>query len=358
MSPTVSLEVPAEHEALFRRLLALTEELDHLALDAPDGSVFDACEAAVLRGGRDVQRQALQDAVERRVRVAEKKGRRFVVPLLAKTTREVIQELRRAAADRLPSPPWGRGVGVRGVLVLFARNNDFSPHPNPSPPKGRGEKKSCRSPYREQIGRCPVVSPGIDARTEIIHHLFALSPAGVHHSQHPFDKTTPLRAVRTAARLPQQHPVPLAPLRLVVRWFDPLDFHKHPQPLLVPQQFLARSCRLPAAALFPALQRLLYRFAHRLHGLLQLLSRQFARAELMPQMKQRVAMSQQLLANGFARRSPVNHRLEVPTQLRPTPLQPRPPGWRPAAGSPCPLCRRRRPPSTRTPARRGGGAPS
>ncbi len=76
MGRTVTLEIPAEQEPLFRRLLALTEELEHLALHAPDGSVFDACEAAVLRGGRDVQRQALQDAIDRRVRDAEKKGRR------------------------------------------------------------------------------------------------------------------------------------------------------------------------------------------------------------------------------------------------------------------------------------------
>ena len=76
MTPTVSLDVPARHEALLRRVLALAEELDHLALTAPPGTVFDACESAVVAGGRQVQTQMLQDAVARRIETAEKRGRR------------------------------------------------------------------------------------------------------------------------------------------------------------------------------------------------------------------------------------------------------------------------------------------
>ena len=76
MSPTVSIEVPTEHLALMRRVLALAEELDHLALSAPHGTVFDACEAAVVNGGREVQTQMLQEAVARRIETAEKRGHR------------------------------------------------------------------------------------------------------------------------------------------------------------------------------------------------------------------------------------------------------------------------------------------
>jgi hypothetical protein len=76
MTPTVSIEVPVDREALVRRFLALTEELDHLALTAPGGTVFDACETAVVTGGRDVQQQLLEQAVARRVNAAEKKGPR------------------------------------------------------------------------------------------------------------------------------------------------------------------------------------------------------------------------------------------------------------------------------------------
>jgi hypothetical protein len=73
---TFTAEVTESQAALLLRVLALSEELDDLALNAPDGTVFDACESAVLSGGRDLQRQLLQEAVARRVEAAEKKGRR------------------------------------------------------------------------------------------------------------------------------------------------------------------------------------------------------------------------------------------------------------------------------------------
>jgi hypothetical protein len=56
--------------------LALAEEMEQLALTAPDGTVFDACEAAVIEKGRDLQSQMLGEAVARRIEAAEKKGRR------------------------------------------------------------------------------------------------------------------------------------------------------------------------------------------------------------------------------------------------------------------------------------------
>ena len=76
MTPTVTLEIPAAGEPLVRRLLALHEELTQLALSAPDGTVFDACEAAVVDKGRDRSARLPADAVAGRVAAAEKKGRR------------------------------------------------------------------------------------------------------------------------------------------------------------------------------------------------------------------------------------------------------------------------------------------
>jgi hypothetical protein len=73
---TFTADMSESQAALLRRVLALSEELDDLALNAPDGAVFDACENAVLTGGRDLQRQLLQEAAARRVEAAEKKGRR------------------------------------------------------------------------------------------------------------------------------------------------------------------------------------------------------------------------------------------------------------------------------------------
>jgi len=76
MSTTVLIEVDVQHEALVRRALALAEEMEQLALTAPDGTVFDACEGAVLEKGRELQTQMLGAAVARRIEAAEKKGRR------------------------------------------------------------------------------------------------------------------------------------------------------------------------------------------------------------------------------------------------------------------------------------------
>ena len=76
MPATVSIEVPVAQVDLVRRLLAFHEELDQPALAAPDGTVFDACESAVVAGGRDLQVRMLQQAVARRIEAAEKKGPR------------------------------------------------------------------------------------------------------------------------------------------------------------------------------------------------------------------------------------------------------------------------------------------
>jgi hypothetical protein len=76
MPGTVSIEVPVEQEQLVRRFLALNEELTQLALSAPDGTVFDACESAVITGGREVQTRMREEAVARRIEAAEKRGPR------------------------------------------------------------------------------------------------------------------------------------------------------------------------------------------------------------------------------------------------------------------------------------------
>lgn len=76
MSTKVTIEFDAKHEALVRRALAMAEEMEQLALAAPEGAVFDACEEAVLQKGQAFQAKALGEAVTRRIAAAEKKGRR------------------------------------------------------------------------------------------------------------------------------------------------------------------------------------------------------------------------------------------------------------------------------------------
>ncbi len=73
---TFTAECSEAQARLLQRVLVLSEELEQLALTAPDGTVFDACETAVLQQGRQVQTQMLADAVARRLEAAEKKGRR------------------------------------------------------------------------------------------------------------------------------------------------------------------------------------------------------------------------------------------------------------------------------------------
>lgn len=79
---SVTLEVDSpEQEALLRRFHAFLQEMQHLALTAPEGRILDVCEAAVLAKGQEVNRQVLQQAVQERIGALEKKGRRCgVVP--------------------------------------------------------------------------------------------------------------------------------------------------------------------------------------------------------------------------------------------------------------------------------------
>ena len=76
MNTKVTIELDAKHEAIVRRALAMAEEMDNLALSAPDGAVVDVCETAVIEQGRKLQSQVLGEAVTRRIENAEKKGRR------------------------------------------------------------------------------------------------------------------------------------------------------------------------------------------------------------------------------------------------------------------------------------------
>ena len=78
MGSKITIEVDPRHEGLLRRALAWAEEMEQLALTAPDGSVLDSCEQAVIHQGRKLQSEVLAEAVARRIEAAEKKGRRSV----------------------------------------------------------------------------------------------------------------------------------------------------------------------------------------------------------------------------------------------------------------------------------------
>lgn len=75
MRTKVTLEFDGRFEHGMRRALAMFEEMEQLALTAPDGHVVDVCEQAVIEKGRSLQLDMLAEAVARRVEAAEKKGR-------------------------------------------------------------------------------------------------------------------------------------------------------------------------------------------------------------------------------------------------------------------------------------------
>jgi hypothetical protein len=81
MGSKITIEVDSQHEGIVRRALALAEEMEQLALTAPEGQVFDTCEQAVVEKGRKLQSEVLGDAVARRLEAAEKKGRRSACAL-------------------------------------------------------------------------------------------------------------------------------------------------------------------------------------------------------------------------------------------------------------------------------------
>ncbi len=76
MRKTVSLEIDPAHEPLLRQYAYFLEEMDYLAATAPDGSVLDTCEEAVIEKGREQQRLVLERVAQARLDAVEKKGHR------------------------------------------------------------------------------------------------------------------------------------------------------------------------------------------------------------------------------------------------------------------------------------------
>jgi len=89
---TVMLEVNSPEQAeLIRHYHGLLLELEQLALSAPVGQVLDVCEAAVLKGGQEVNRQTLQQVVQQRIDALEKKRRRYEAVPAAKGEKTAAQ---------------------------------------------------------------------------------------------------------------------------------------------------------------------------------------------------------------------------------------------------------------------------
>ena len=72
----ITLEIDAEDEDLIRGYAGFVAEMKDLAAVAPDGSVLEVCEDAIIEKGREHQRRLLERAAQARLGDAEKKGLR------------------------------------------------------------------------------------------------------------------------------------------------------------------------------------------------------------------------------------------------------------------------------------------
>ena len=78
--PTLTIEYKDENERLaLEQAIAYVSELRQLAVDAPAGTVLDACEGLALNKGRALLRSTLAAALGSRVAVAEQKATVFGV---------------------------------------------------------------------------------------------------------------------------------------------------------------------------------------------------------------------------------------------------------------------------------------
>ena len=85
---TITLEVDDHaQEERIRNSHALIVERNDLALTAPAAAVIDQLEDLVIERGRETLRASLQQAVQKRLDDAEKKGRRSGTALAAKKAR-------------------------------------------------------------------------------------------------------------------------------------------------------------------------------------------------------------------------------------------------------------------------------
>ena len=91
MTTPITIDVPAGFEGTVERFVAFLQEMQDIALRSPDGHVVDDCEGIVLASGREVQQRALAEALQRRIEVVEKKGRRSGAATVAEPKRTVAR---------------------------------------------------------------------------------------------------------------------------------------------------------------------------------------------------------------------------------------------------------------------------
>ena len=143
-----------------------------------------------------------------------------------------------------------------------------------------------------------------------------------HRTQHPLHEPAPGPAGGPAADPTPEHGVPQGTLRRVVRRLDPDPLHEGPEGRLDPPQL--RAGPLGPAAPAPLTERQ-GRPDSRLHPADQAARCRPLQGPVphpMPPAEQAARGVEQLSADRLGDAAPVDHRLEIPTQMRPTDLPP------------------------------------
>ncbi len=162
-----------------------------------------------------------------------------------------------------------------------------------------------------------------EARAEIVQHVALLLAAGGHHRQHPLHELAASGTVRPPSDPPPDQGMPQRAFRRVVRRLHPFDAHEGSQTLLYLEDLEARRRRLGAAATLAAFQRSLDLAPQPRRNRLEPLPINGSIADAVPPAKHPLGQTQEGAPGRLPSNPTVDHRLEIPIQVRPADLPPR-----------------------------------
>src|SRR6516164_10220569 len=161
---------------------------------------------------------------------------------------------------------------------------------------------------------------GLNSFDEPREDITVLTAARFDHCQQALNESTARRRLGAERELAPDHGVPQRLLGCIVGWFYTFDFDERPQMFAVLPQFLAEAA--DARIKVAAQQVRFYLLANRLHLLAECAARNRPIANFLPEGKQLLGWSHQVMSEAFADGTEaVDQGLEIPFQMSPAPLQ-------------------------------------
>jgi len=176
---------------------------------------------------------------------------------------------------------------------------------------------------RQERGASLATTIRLKARGQVVQDVAALLPTGRHDGQHPLHEPTPVQTVGPTADSPPDDRMPQRPLHCVVRRLNPFDACECPQTLLDLEDLEAGRRSSRARTPRPILQGLLDLPTQTAHPLLEPNPSQGPISYSVPVAEQPVRQREQTPPGRRTVATPVDHRLEIATQMRPADLPPR-----------------------------------